>query len=212
MRGFENEGYLEMEEQDYLSRPIKTSEGTFKDRGSKFLAFVFPVKEVEEVPELIQEVKKKYYDARHHCVAYRIGIDGEHIYTNDDGEPGNTAGAPILAAIRSAELTDILIVVVRYFGGTKLGVRGLIEAYRGAAADAIEQGAFEKIIPKTTFTIDFTYPQTSEVNRILHRFETEKVEAIYTDRCSITLSILSEKFDELKEQFELARIPLTEKA
>lgn len=199
-----------MEETDYLSRPLETSEGTFKDRGSKFFAFAFPVREVDEVNEIVQEVKKKYYDARHHCVAYRIGIAGEHTYTNDDGEPGNTAGAPILAAIRSAELTDILIVVVRYFGGTKLGVRGLIEAYRGAAEDAIAQGIHEQIIPKTTFILEYTYPQTSKVNRILHRFETEKVDAHFTDTCSMTLSIVSEYFDDLKAQFELARIPLKE--
>lgn len=195
----------------YYSRPLGESEGSFKDRGSKFYALLFPVREVEEVSELVQQVKKKYYDARHHCVAYRIGMEGEHTYTNDDGEPGNTAGAPILAAIRSAELTDTLIVVVRYFGGIKLGVRGLIEAYRGAAEDAITMGTFEKIIPKTIFTLDFTYPQTSEVNRILHRFETEKVEANYTDTCSITLSIVTKNFEALKEQFELARISLIEK-
>lgn len=195
----------------YYSRPLDESEGTFKDRGSKFYALLFPVREVEEVGDLVQQVKKKYYDARHHCVAYRIGKEGEHTYTNDDGEPGNTAGAPILAAIRSAELTDTLIVVVRYFGGIKLGVRGLIEAYRGAAEDAIAQGDFEKIIPKTIFTLDFGYPQTSEVNRILHRFETEKVEANYTDTCSITLSIETKNFETLREQFELARISLTVK-
>lgn len=199
-----------MEDTEYYSRPLETSEGTFKDRGSKFFAFVFPVREIDEVQDLVQQVKKKYYDARHHCVAYRIGMEGEHTYTNDDGEPGNTAGAPILAAIRSAELTDTLIVVVRYFGGIKLGVRGLIEAYRGAAEDAIEQGVLEKIIPKTTFRLDFSYPQTSEVNRVLHRFETEKIAASYTDACSITLSIVTRNFEDLKVQFELARIPLTE--
>ncbi len=197
-----------MEDEVFFSRPITQSEGSFKDRGSKFFAFAFPVREIEEVNDCIQQIKKKYHDARHHCTAYRIGMEGEHIYTNDDGEPGNTAGAPILAAIRSAELTDILIVVVRYFGGIKLGVRGLIEAYRGAAEDAIAQGTFEKIIPKTTFTIDFSYPQTSEVNQILHFFETEKINASYTDTCSITLAIETKNFDKLQQQFELARIPL----
>jgi uncharacterized YigZ family protein len=195
-------------ENERFYRLLTPSEGEFRDRGSKFYALAFPVQTEEEVAMRLAEVKKKYYDARHHCTAYRLGEQGETIYTNDDGEPGNTGGPPILAAIRSAQLTDVFIVVVRYFGGIKLGVRGLIEAYRGAAEDAIVNGKIEEIIPKTTFVLDFEYPQTSEVNRILHRFETEEVTSSYTDRCQLTLAIRTVHFPQLQEMFERARLPL----
>ena len=184
------------------------SEGFLKDRGSKFYAFAFPVETDEEIELHVLAVKKRFHDARHHCVAYRIGLKGEQIYSTDDGEPGNSAGPPILAAIRSANLTNVLIVVVRYFGGTKLGIRGLIEAYRGAAEAAIEEAEVFEIIPKVTFTLYFEYPQTAEVNRILHKFETEQLSANYTDTCQLTLSIREPIFPTLENMFHQSRIRL----
>ncbi len=184
------------------------SEGFLKDRGSKFHAFAFPVETDEEIELHVLAIKKRFHDARHHCVAYRLGKKGEQVYSTDDGEPGNSAGPPILAAIRSAELTNVLIVVVRYFGGTKLGIRGLIEAYRGAAEDAILSGERYEIIPKVTFTLYFDYPQTPEVNRILHRFETEQVAASYLESCQLTLSIREARFPELEKMFIQSRIQL----
>ena len=115
----------------------KNSDGIFKDRGSKFLAFAYPVSSPEEIKIILAELRKKYHDARHHCYAYMLGAEKETYRSNDDGEPSSSAGKPILGQIQSNNLSNILIVVVRYFGGTLLGVGGLINAYRSAAADAI---------------------------------------------------------------------------
>ncbi len=124
----------------------KNTEGLFKDKGSKFLAFAYPVEEEEEIKEYIQALKKEHYSARHHCYAWRLGAEKTHFRANDDGEPSSTAGKPILGQIQKNDLTNILIVVVRYFGGTLLGVSGLINAYRGAAADVINNSI---IVEKT---------------------------------------------------------------
>ncbi|MEO0469553.1 MAG: YigZ family protein [Bacteroidota bacterium] len=184
------------------------SEGFLKDRGSRFLAFAFPVHKQEEIELHIADIRKRFHDARHHCVAWRLGREGEETYTNDDGEPSHSAGAPILAAIRSASLTNVLVVVVRYFGGTKLGVRGLIEAYRNSAADALAQVEKKAIIPKVIFTLEFAYERTSDVNRILHRYETDVLEAEYTDICRQVLSIREGFFSALEAQLRLAQFEL----
>lgn len=113
------------------------SEGLYKEKGSKFMAFAYPVEEEEQAKEIIADLKKEYFDARHHCYAYRIGHTGDQWRMNDDGEPSSTAGRPIFGQLLSNELSDILVVVVRYFGGIKLGVPGLIRAYKSATADAI---------------------------------------------------------------------------
>ncbi|MEZ4829871.1 MAG: YigZ family protein [Bacteroidia bacterium] len=180
------------------------SEGFFRDRGSKFYAFALPVNHISAVDEHLQALRQKYYDARHHCYAYRLGKYGETTFASDDGEPSHSAGAPILAAIRSFSLTNTAIVVVRYFGGTKLGVRGLIEAYRTAAEEAIRAGQLEQIIPKISFSISFPYEKTSEINRILHRFETETLSAEYLTACRQTLAVKEADFPELKFIFEQA--------
>lgn len=185
---------------------LHASQGEYRDRGSKFFAFAEPIASQEEAEMHLARVKKQYHDARHWCSAYRLGEEGEIMYSNDDGEPSNSAGAPILAAIRSAELTGISIIVVRYFGGIKLGVRGLIDAYRGAAEDALEKADIAEIILKETFTLSFAYTETSEVNRILHRFPTEQVKAEYTDRCKLVLSIERSLYSELESLFKRARI------
>ena len=117
----------------------KKSEGIYKEKGSKFIAYAYPIKTEEEVRPLLKSLKKEYYDARHHCYAFVLGKDKKRFRAADDGEPSNSAGAPILGQIRSLDLTNVLVVVVRYFGGTKLGVPGLITAYREAAKDALNQ-------------------------------------------------------------------------
>lgn len=187
---------------------LEASAGEYRDRGSKFFAFAEPVVSQEEAEVHVARIKKKYHDARHWCSAYRLGEEGELMYSNDDGEPSNSAGAPILAAIRSAELTGVSIVVVRYFGGIKLGVRGLIDAYRGAAEDALEKARIEEIVLKEVFTLSFAYTETSEVNRILHRFPTEQVDAEYTDTCKLVLSIERSLYAELEGLFQRARIDI----
>lgn len=146
--------------------------------------------------ERLAALRKQHYDARHHCHAFRLGANGDQVFAHDDGEPAHTAGTPILAAIRSASLTDVGVVVVRYFGGTKLGVRGLIEAYRGAAEAALASNQLDPIIPRKSFSLDFAYEQTSEINRLLHPFSLTQVQATYTDRCILVWEV------------ELAQYPL----
>jgi|ERR1017187_4649748 uncharacterized YigZ family protein len=143
------------------------AEGIFKDKGSKFIAYIFPVNSEAEIKEIIVKLKKEHHTARHHCYAYRLMPDKSVFRSNDDGEPSGTAGKPILGQIQSNDLTDVLIVVVRYFGGTLLGVSGLIKAYKSAALDAINNS---KIIIKTineTIEITCTYEQLNNVMRIV---------------------------------------------
>lgn len=170
----------------------RSSEGLFKDRGSKFLAFAFFVSSKEEVNENLQALRKKYFDARHHCYAYRLGKEAQFSFADDDGEPAHSAGTPILNVIRSKELTNILIVVIRYFGGTLLGVRGLIDAYKMASEEALSQNVWAEIIPIYKFKIAFPYEKTSEVNRILHRYQPIMIHADYTDTCVQMLQVKAE--------------------
>jgi uncharacterized YigZ family protein len=143
------------------------SNGLFKDRNSKFLYYAFPVRSEEEVKERQAELKKKYYDARHHCYAFVIGRDGDFFRASDDGEPNHSAGDPILGQIRSHNLTNTLIVVVRYFGGTKLGVSGLINAYKTSAALAIEENEIIEEQVKERVFIHFPYPVMNDVMKLV---------------------------------------------
>ncbi len=187
---------------EQLYRILQTTQGELREKGSKFFAYAIPVTTTEQIDEEITALRKQYHDARHHCYAWRLGETGDQSLANDDGEPSHTAGDPILAAIRSAELTDVLIVVIRYFGGTKLGVRGLIEAYRGAAEDALQQAQKEEIIARTYFRLDFSYEQTSEINKLLHPFDIHQEEASYTDVCAVTYSIKTEDYPQIEKTFE----------
>ncbi|MDX2245276.1 MAG: YigZ family protein [Bacteroidia bacterium] len=180
------------------------SEGFFRDRGSKFYAFASPVQSVEEVENNLSALRQQYYDARHHCYAYRLGKHGEITFASDDGEPSHSAGAPILAAIRSFSLNYTAIIVVRYFGGTKLGVRGLIEAYRYSAEEAIKAGTLVPIIPKITFQLSYPYERTSDINRILHRFDTEIVASEYNFACRQTLAVKEIDFPEIRNVLQQA--------
>ena len=177
----------------------KASEGYLREKGSKFYAFAYPVKTLDEINDILKALKKKYYDARHHCYAYRLGEAGEKFAAHDAGEPAHTAGDPILAAIRSANLTWVVIVVVRYFGGTKLGKRGLIEAYRNAAFFAIKQNTPVPLIPTVTFTLQFSYAQTSQIQKILHPFECEIIDSSYASTCKQQIRIAKKLFNALKE-------------
>ncbi len=147
------------------------SEGIYKESGSKFLSFAYPLTEEEEIKDIIDSVKKEHYSARHHCFAYRLGQKGDIWRINDDGEPSSSAGKPIYGQILSNELSDILIIVVRYFGGTKLGIPGLIRAYKNSAADAI---ANNKIITKITqekIVFSFDYINMESVMKLIKRFD-----------------------------------------
>lgn len=165
------------------------AEGLYKEKGSRFLAFAYPIASDGEVKELVGAIKKKYYDARHHCYAYRLGAEGEQFRAVDDGEPSGTAGRPILGQLLSAELTNTLIVVVRYFGGIKLGVGGLIQAYKEAAADAI---AAAEIVEKTVdahYKIEFPYIVMNDVMKIVKDLEPRIIEQTFEMNCEIVLAV-----------------------
>ncbi|MDR7129514.1 putative YigZ family protein [Algoriphagus sp. 4150] len=145
----------------------RTSEGLYKDRSSKFHYYSFPVKNEDEIKIHLSDLRKKYFDARHHCFAWALGKDGERFRANDDGEPNHSAGDPILGQIRSNNLTNILIVVVRYFGGTKLGIGGLIQAYKTSAALAIEENEIVEEQVKASVEIHFPYPVMNDVMKLI---------------------------------------------
>ena len=178
------------------------SEGTYSEKRSKFLAFAIPVRSAEEVNQIVAEYQKKYYDARHVCYAYMLGAERAEFRANDNGEPSGTAGKPILGQINSNELTDILIIVVRYFGGVKLGTSGLIVAYRLAAAEAI---AAAEIIEKTVdeeITFYFEYPFMNDVMRIVKEEAPDIVSQGYDNDCSMTLRIRKASMPKLKARLE----------
>src|SRR6056297_10298 len=180
----------------------KPAEGLFKDRGSKFLGFAFPVSTEEEVKENLEKIRNQYHDARHHCYAYLLGIEKENYRTNDDGEPSSTAGKPILGQIRSFNLTNVLIIVIRYFGGTKLGVGGLINAYKTAAEEALKNA---KIIKKTLhdiYELKFDYPQMNEIMRIMKEENIEQIDQRFELACSITLALRKAEVDKVLSKFD----------
>ena len=165
------------------------SEGIYTEKRSKFLAFAHPVETIDEIKDLLTDYKKKYYDARHVCYAYMLGPERTDFRTNDDGEPSCTAGKPILGQINSRELTNILVVVIRYFGGVKLGTSGLIVAYREAAAEALSAATvIEKTIEETV-TFTFPYVMMNSVMRVVKELNPRIVEQKYDETCIITLAI-----------------------
>ena len=165
------------------------SEGIYTEKRSKFLAFAHPVETIDEIKDLLTDYKKKYYDARHVCYAYMLGPERTDFRANDDGEPSSTAGKPILGQINSRELTNILVVVIRYFGGVKLGTSGLIVAYREAATEALSAATvIEKTIEETV-TFTFPYMMMNSVMRVVKELNPRIVEQKYDETCIITLAI-----------------------
>ena len=174
-----------------------SSEGFYKEKGSKFIGIAIPVVSLNQVKEEVEAIKKKYYDARHHCYAYIIGRNEKHVRANDDGEPNNSAGQPILGQIRSKELMNVLIVVVRYFGGTKLGVGGLVTAYKAAAADALAQGTIiEKYFTKC-FRISFEYATTNEVMKVIKDFDLKMLSQDFGMSCQIEVEVRESLLDQV---------------
>ena len=156
-----------MENYDAYRSIAARSEGLFKDNGSRFIALAYPVETEEEVKEIVAGLKKEYHDARHHCYAYRLGYQGDRFRANDDGEPSGSAGRPILGQIDSLGLSDILVVVVRYFGGIKLGIPGLIRAYKTSTADALAQAEVIDKVAGKTFRVTFDYLSMNAVMKAL---------------------------------------------
>jgi uncharacterized YigZ family protein len=178
----------------------ETSEGYYTEKRSKFLAFAHPVSAVDEVKDIVAGYRKKYYDARHVCYAYMLGAERTEFRANDDGEPSSTAGKPILGQINSNELTDILIVVVRYYGGVNLGTSGLIVAYREAAADAIAHATIETRQVEEIVKYSFAYPQMNDVMRIVKDMNPRIISQTYDNTCEIVLSIRKSEAEQLRNR------------
>ena len=177
-----------------------TSEGYYTEKRSKFLAFAHHVDTLDEVKDLLAQYRKKYYDARHVCYAYMLGAAREDFRANDDGEPSSTAGKPILGQINSNELTNILIVVVRYYGGVNLGTSGLIVAYREAAADAIAHANVETRQIEEIVKYSFAYPQMNDVMRIVKDMNPRIVSQTFENTCEIVLSIRKSEAEQLRSR------------
>ena len=177
-----------------------TSEGFYSEKRSKFLAFAHHVETVDEIKELLSQYRKKYYDARHVCYAYMLGAEREDFRANDDGEPSSTAGKPILGQINSNEMTDILIVVVRYYGGVNLGTSGLIVAYREAAADAIAHATIETRQVEEVITYSFNYLMMNDVMRIVKEMQPRILQQTFDNDCQIKLSIRRSEAETLRNR------------
>lgn len=188
--------------EDVYRTILSSSEGLYKEKGSRFIAFAYPVSSEEQIRDIISGLKEKYYDARHHCYAWRLGADKKQFRANDDGEPSSTAGKPILGQILSNDLTNILIVVVRYFGGIKLGVSGLINAYREAATDALANAS---VIEKTVdekLRIRFSYLVLNDVMKIIKEESPEVLERRFELECEMLISIRKKNMSLLHARLE----------
>lgn len=183
---------------EYKTITNKIGEGTFSEKRSKFLAFSHHVETLDEVKQIVASYRKKYYDARHVCYAYMLGAERTEFRANDDGEPSSTAGKPILGQINSNELTDILIIVVRYYGGVNLGTGGLIVAYKAAAALAIEGSVQETRQVEELVKYDFPYVMMNDVMRVVKEMQPRIVSQEYDNTCSITLSIRKSEAETLR--------------
>ncbi len=179
-----------------------TGEGLYKEKGSKFIAFAFPVTSEDEIKEIIAQFHKDYHNARHICYAYKLGYDNNSPFRiNDDGEPSGTAGKPIYGQILSHELTDILIVVVRYFGGTKLGVSGLINAYKTASSEAINNTKIIEKIRQKSLTIVYGFDLTNQVMRIIKEQDLNIISQEFDNVCHLTINIRLNHYERIKKVF-----------
>ena len=189
--------------QDSYLTVKQTSEGLYKEKGSKFIAFVYPVISEDKVKEKLTTLRKEYYDARHHCYAYVLGNEGKNTRANDDGEPNHSAGDPILGQIKSRGLTNTLIVVIRYFGGTKLGVSGLIHAYKTAASEALDQNKFiEKDIVER-YRFRFSYESMNEIMRLVKELNVQVENQGFDEQCTLDVSVKISAIDFLKSKVKL---------
>lgn len=181
------------------------SEGLYKEKGSKHFGYAYPIKSVEEVKPLIEGLKKEHHKARHWCFAYSIGVDDPIQQSSDDGEPSGTAGKPILNQILSFEVTNILIVVVRYFGGTKLGTAGLIRSYKTAAEEALKVADIIDKEELNVVKITFTYEDTSLVNQLINQHQIEIIKQQFELDCQYELALPDERREFLLQQIEELR-------
>jgi uncharacterized YigZ family protein len=176
--------------------------GIYKEKGSRFLAYAFPVNDADEAKQHVQQLKKTHFDARHHCYAYRTGLRGEQWRANDDGEPSSTAGKPILGQLLSSDLTNILVVVVRYFGGIQLGVPGLIRAYRNAAADALSHAQIIIKTEKEYLTFTFPYEALNSIMKLLKEDESDVVSQQFDTECISKIAVPKSKAPAWRQRLE----------
>lgn len=187
------------------------ADGLFKDLGSRFIAQAWPVETEEEVKAIVDGIRKEYHDARHHCYAYRLGLDGERFRANDDGEPSGSAGRPILGQIDSAGLSDILVVVIRYFGGIKLGIPGLIRAYKTSTADAISKSRIIEKVAARNYRITFGYLSMNAVMKLVKDMSLPQKGQDFGESCSMELRVrLSQEKDFLDRTSKIADLIIEE--
>ena len=178
-----------MATKDTYKSIAEPAEGLFKDNGSRFIALAYPVETEDEVKEIVQRLKKEYHDARHHCYAWRLGLDGEPWRANDDGEPSGSAGRPILGQIDSAGLSDILVVVVRYFGGIKLGIPGLIRAYKTSTADALASARVIEKVAGRWYTLHFPYDSLPAVMKLAKDMDLPQRNQSFLSECTLDVRV-----------------------
>lgn len=183
------------------------SEGLYKEKGSKFIALAYPVSNETKIKEILADIKKEHYAARHWCYAYRLGADKKLYRANDDGEPSGTAGKPILNQLVAADISDVLLVVVRYFGGTLLGTSGLITAYRSAASEAIKNAVIIAKYITCQLTIVFDTPATNEIMRRLKEFDAAILQHDFKERNEITFSMRLSNAEKLRSLIQQNNIP-----
>ena len=178
------------------------SEGIYKDKGSKFLAFAYPVVNEEEVKKKVDFLRKKYFDARHHCFAYRLGADGQQYRANDDGEPANSAGKPILGQLIAHGVTNVLVVVVRYFGGILLGVGGLVQAYKQAAISALSNAEIVTDVVTETYTFSFDYPDMNQVLKVMKDMNLDCYGQDFNLNCVMNVKVRESLSAQMKKRLE----------
>ena len=186
-----------------IASPAK---GIYKELGSKFLAFAYPIETEEQAKKIISDIRKEYFDARHHCYAWRLGLSGEPFRMNDDGEPSSTAGRPILGQLLSRELSDVLVVVVRYFGGVKLGVPGLIRAYRTATQNALDEAAVIEKVAGETFTVQFGYLQMNDVMKTLKDMGITPTRQSFDLDCTLSVRVRLSQIEDFRKQLAFCQI------
>jgi len=181
----------------------KPALGFYKEKGSKFHAFAFPVESEVEIKTNLDQLRKEYFDARHHCYAWMLGPDKMKFRAVDDGEPNHSAGDPILGQIRSRDITNVLVVVVRYFGGIKLGVGGLITAYKSSAKDALDHAVIIEKEIEETFSLSFNYTATPEVMRLIKEYHLKILDQRFSSECEMDLSVMLKHKQMFKERITL---------
>ena len=178
------------------------TEGLFKDNGSRFIALAYPVETEAEVKEIVAGLRKEYHDARHHCYAYRLGYKGDVFRASDDGEPSGSAGRPILGQIDSLGLSDVLVVVVRYFGGIKLGIPGLIRAYKTSTADALSNARIVEKIAGKNFSLQFDYLSMNAVMKVVKDMALPVLAQDFGQQCSLQTSVRLSAVDSFRQRLE----------